>query len=158
MTSKGLSRVVPHAGQDLVAVSPEPRVEESEHARQKMWLQVVTTALSLSLSRHRKWLQRSWKSMASAREFLLRIGSVAKCVHVMCVLSESLAVKGEVGFSSVSYWSEGRCVPSQEFHEQHSLPWGLFASYNGNEISEVCLDDYRKVLGMAMYIERVEEK
>jgi hypothetical protein len=67
-----------------------------------MWLQVVTTALSLSLSRQRKWLQRSWKSMAGVREFVLRIGSVAKCVHVMCVLGESLAVKGEVDFSSGS--------------------------------------------------------
>jgi hypothetical protein len=32
------------------------------------------------------------------------------------------------------------------------------ACNNQSVISEMCLDDYRKVLGMAMYIERVEGK
>jgi hypothetical protein len=93
-----------------------------------MWLQVVTTALSLSLSRQRKWLQRSWKSMASARELVLRIGSVAKCVNVTCVLGQPLAVKREVGFSSASCWSEGRRVPSPKLFEQSSTQRELLAT------------------------------
>ena len=115
VTSKGLSRVVPHAGQDLVAVSPEPRVEESEHARQKMWLQVVTTALSLSLSRQRKWLQRSWKSMVVASECVCLGDNTDDCIRVMRVFAEFVIVKGEVNFSSKSCSSEGRSVPVTRF-------------------------------------------
>jgi hypothetical protein len=60
--------------------------------------------------------------MASAREFVLRIGGIGDRINVMCVMGESLAVKGEVDFSSRSCWSEGRRIPSPKFLRaiQHS--------------------------------------